>query len=1014
VTQHELNSKEGASMSQSGLRVAAFVLTIFSLLLSACSRAKSDPPALSPQQALQSLHLSDDFRIELFLSEPQVVSPVEMVFDENGRVYVAEMLDYPEDPPPGKPARSRIKLLEDADGDGQIDRAVVFADQVLQVSGILPWKGGLIVASAPDILYMKDTDGDGKADQRQVLYTGFPKVNPEARITNLRFGIDNWIYAANNGSDGRITAPERPQQPPILVRGADFRFRPDRGLAEPASGPAQFGLTFDQWGNRFITQNTVHLRHVVVPMQYLGRSPLLEVSAVAQDISDHGRPSAPMFPLTQPQAWRVERTRLRQKRYNENQLDRTERLSGYFTAASGGTVYTGDVFPKEYWDNVFTGDVSGNLVHRDILTPDGVSFSARRDKDGVEFLASTDVWFRPCNFANAPDGNLYLMDIYRLYVETPESIPEELKKTMDFWAGDTRGRIYRIVPNKPLRQRDLKPRLGNAATAELVRQLENGNGWHRQTAQRLLLERQDMTAVPLLRKLAEESSFPQTRIHALWSLEGLSGLDAGLIMRALKDPDYHVREQALRLSEAFLEESKPLLNAVLAMTRDPEPRVQFQLAFTLGSCKESRALDALAEITFQRATDPWFRIAILSSVSDSALKFLERLVAKNPSWSNAEMLAQLGSLIGGKHDRGEISRFLRVLPGREGPEAGLTGLAKGLKLSGARNLQVLGAEAALSSFLHGSSEAAQNAAWEVARFLELRALVQKAIAAAQSENLPISQRIVAVRALRGGQYVSVEPVLRRILDSAATAPLKVAAVESLAAFDDPGIAASLLEPWKSYSPEVRPKVLAALLSQREWMAALLKALEEEHVERGAIDITAQARLLEHPDPGVAYRAKKFFLEGTNDRTKVLDGYRDALKLTGDVFRGKQLFEQTCAKCHLPQRNRGRIGPDLSGISNKTKEELLRAILNPSSSIEPRFVNYIVTTKEGRLYDGILANETPGAITLRGGSDEGDVTLLRRNIAEIRASSISLMPEDIEKSMTRQGLADVIAYLRGGL
>jgi putative heme-binding domain-containing protein len=147
---------------------------------------------------------------------------------------------------------------------------------------------------------------------------------------------------------------------------------------------------------------------------------------------------------------------------------------------------------------------------------------------------------------------------------------------------------------------------------------------------------------------------------------------------------------------------------------------------------------------------------------------------------------------------------------------------------------------------------------------------------------------------------------------------------------------------------------------------------------------------------------------------VLDGYRDALKLAGDVFRGKQLFEQTCAKCHLPQRNRGRIGPDLSGISNKTKEELLRAILNPSSSIEPRFVNYIVTTKEGRLYDGILANETPGAITLRGGSDEGDVTLLRRNIAEIRASSISLMPEDIEKSMTRQGLADIIAYLRGGL
>ena len=236
------------------------------ILLAGCSRKKSEAPALSPEAALKSFRLSDDFRIELFVSEPQVLSPVEMVFDENGRIYVAEMLDYPEDPPPGKPARSRIRLLEDRDGDGRIDQAIMFADQVLEVSGLQPWKGGLIVTSAPDILFMKDTNGDGKADERRVLYTGFPKVNPEARITNPRLAMDNWIYAANTGSDGRITSPDHPGRPPVLVRGADFRFRPDRGIAEPASGPAQFGLTFDDWGNRFITQNTVHLRHVVLPM----------------------------------------------------------------------------------------------------------------------------------------------------------------------------------------------------------------------------------------------------------------------------------------------------------------------------------------------------------------------------------------------------------------------------------------------------------------------------------------------------------------------------------------------------------------------------------------------------------------------------------------------------------------------------------------------------------------------------------------------------------------------------
>jgi putative membrane-bound dehydrogenase-like protein len=984
------------------------------ILLFGCSRKKSEVPALSPEAALKSFRLSDDFRIELFVSEPHVLSPVEMVFDENGRIYVAEMLDYPEDPPSGKPARSRIRLLEDRDGDGRIDQAVIFADHVLEVSGLQPWKGGLIVTSAPDILFLKDTNGDGIADERRVLYTGFPKVNPEARITNPRLAIDNWIYASNTGSDGRITSPEHPERPPILVRGTDFRFRPDRGTAEPASGPAQFGLTFDDWGNRFITQNTIHLRHVVLPMQYLAKTPFLEIPAVAQDISDHGRPSSPIFPLTQPQAWRVERTRVRQQRYNENQLNRTEQVGGYFSAASGSTVYNGDVFPKEYWGNVFTGEVNGNLIHRDVLKPEGVSFSASRAREGIEFLASTDAWFRPCNLANAPDGNLYVTDIYRMFIETPESIPEELKKNMDFWAGDTMGRIYRIVPRKPLQQRDLKPKLGAATTPELVQLLESTNGWHRQTAQRLLLERQDATAIPLLTKLAEGSTIPQTRLHALWALEGLSALGAPQVAKALKDSDPHVREHALRLSEPFLEKSESLRNAVFAMTRDPEPRVHFQLAMTLGNSKDHRALAVLVDLALQRATDSWFRTAILSSVADSASEFFHRLRAKRPSLENPDLLAQLGSLIGGKHDAGEISRFLKALVTQTNPDAGLRGLSRGLKLSGVRNLTVPDAEASLSTFMKSGSESVQAAAWEAARYLELRGLVQKALKEAQAENLPFVQRVFAVRALQGGNFASVSPVLRQILDSPSTAALKIAAVDALSAFDDPTIPTVLLAPWKNYSPEVREKVQAVMLGQREWMAILLKALEEGAVERASIDITVQARLLEHPDATVVERARKYFSTQTDDRSKIIEAHRDVLQLRGDVARGKQAFEKTCAKCHMPQRQRARLGPDLSGISSKTKQELLTAILNPSAAVEPRFVNYIVMTKDGRMYDGILANETPGALTLRGTSDEGDVTLLRRNIAQIRASTISLMPEELEKSLNHQALADVITYLQGGL
>ena len=254
-----------------------------------------------PRDSIQAMHFSEDFHAELFAAEPEVMSPVEMAFDENGKVYVAEMMDYPEDPPAGKPARSRIRVLDNPNGDGKTWRSSIFAENVLAVSGFMPWKGGLIVTSAPDILFLKDTDGDGKADLRQVLYTGFPKVNQEARITNPRLGVDNWIYCSNTGSDGRITSPGHPEMQPVLVRGTDFRFDPISGRAEAASGPAQFGSTMDDFDHRFITQNTTHIRHVVVPMKYLARAPLLEVRAVAQDISDHGRPSAPMYPLTGPQ-----------------------------------------------------------------------------------------------------------------------------------------------------------------------------------------------------------------------------------------------------------------------------------------------------------------------------------------------------------------------------------------------------------------------------------------------------------------------------------------------------------------------------------------------------------------------------------------------------------------------------------------------------------------------------------------------------------------------------------------
>ncbi len=977
---------------------------LLALFLTACGSSRQG--SLKPDDALKSFRLSEDFHVELFAAEPQIQDPVDMVFDDQGRAYVAEMLDLPYDPAPGKPARSRIRMLEDTDGDGRADRSVIWADNLLQVSGLMPWKGGMIVPAAPQILYLKDTDGDGRADVRQVLFTGFYQGNPEGQITNPRLSIDNWIYFSNAGNEGLITSPAHPDRPAVQVRGADFRYHPLRGLFEAASGPAQYGSTFDDWGNRFISQNTTHLRHVVIPRHYLARAPLLNVGAVVEDA--YGDFPRKMYPLTQPQHWRVERTRLRQERYDELKLNRIEYLAGVITGASGGTLYSGDAWPAAYLGTLFTGDVSANLVRRDVLTPNGVTFSARPAKEGVEFLASTDPWFRPTSFANAPDGNLYLMDMQREFIETPLSVPEELRKEMDFYSGDQLGRIYRLASNQPLLKRPLKVNLGAASTAELVNLLEHSNGWHRATAHRLLIERQDKAAIPLLRVKAKQSGAARARLHALSVLEAMSALEDGDVLAALEDTQPQLREHAIRLSES-LAHPRSVESALLGRLNDQDPRVRLQLAFTLGNSRSEAARSGLATLALSPGSGPWMRTAILSSVASEPAAFLTTLRQKSKAGLDTNLVKGLGSLIGARLQPTEIQTFLQTVAAGKEPETALAGLAQGLRMAGARKLKIPAAEASLTAMINRNVEEA----WEVARFLELPTLTLRALREAANTQLSEPERLRAIGALRGASYEQSAGVLGKILSSQASSAVQAAAVQTLGSFPGPAAAAVLIRNWKSYAPEARIKTVAALMANKDRLLILLDALDHKELDIAALDVSSRNRLLEDRDSRISARARKIFQTAAGGRGAVIAAHQDALRLKGDPVKGKLVFAETCATCHMPRKQGARVGPDLSGVSVKTKEELLTAILDPSAAIESRFVNYLVTTKDGRMYDGILAAETPGAITLRGGAEE-DVTLLRANIGEVRSSSLSLMPEDLEKSLTSQNLADLIAYLRAGL
>ncbi|MEZ5354439.1 MAG: c-type cytochrome [Bryobacteraceae bacterium] len=977
-------------------------LTLTLIALSGCSQEKK-PGGLTAGAALETLRFSEDFHAETFASEPNVMDPVDMVFDDRGRAFVAEMHDLPDDPPEGKPALGRIRMLEDTNGDGKADKATVFAENVMHCSGLIPWKGGLIVPVSPEILYLKDTDGDGKADVREVWFTGFFHGNPEAQISNPRLGVDNWIYFSNTGNAGLVKSPKHPGHPAVQLRGYDFRYHPVKGIFEPVSGTAQYGATFDDFGNRFISQNTVHLRHVVLPQPYLARAPMLEVPTTMQDVYfEHDRR---MFPLTPVPEWRAIRTRLRQQRYDELKTGRVEHAAGYITGAAGSTMYHGDAWPEGYKGSIFTGDVSANLVRRDVITPEGVTFRARPAKEEVEFLASTDPWFRPTNFANAPDGNLYVMDMQREVIETPVSIPDELRKKLDFYSGDKMGRIYRIASNQPRTQRGLTVNLGALSSMELAGLLEHDNGWHRETAHRLLLERQDKTVAPRLIEIATGGKSAAGRVRALWLLESLGALDAATVAKALGDERPEIREHAIRLAEAF----PALESRVVALARDESVRVQMQAALSLGNSKSAAARNAVVEVAARNIEDHWIGTAALSSAAGAPTEFLAAVMRKAGAGKvPKEMLGAVGSLVGTRQQPAEVLAFVRSLAASTDPGAGLDGLARGLTQVGARNLRAPGVDAALAKYLNAGEESA----WNVASHFEMRGLVDRAVRDALSEKTPAASRRLAVLALRGADFGRARDTVAKLLATNPPAEIQSAAVLALSSFEGPEVAPALLSHWKTYAPDTRPKAIGAMLARKDRVPLLLDAIEKGEIPANALEINARNRLLETQDKVLAARVRKI-LGTPGDRAGVVASHKDALSLAGSVDRGKQVFEDACAKCHLPRREGARVGPDLAGINMKTKEELLTAILDPSASIEPRYVNYLVTTKDGRMFDGVLASETAGAVTLRGGSEQ-DVTIPRSQIAEIRSSNISLMPEEIEKTIGKQGLADVIAYLQGGL
>jgi mono/diheme cytochrome c family protein/glucose/arabinose dehydrogenase len=581
---------------------------------------KEIPPApiRTPNEELKTFKLPPGFRIELVATEPMVEEPIALTFDPDGRMYVVELRAYmPDMAGTGElDPIGRIVRLESSRGDGQYDKSTTFLDNLVIPRAVGLAGDGVIVAEPPNVWFCRDTDGDGKCDKKESVFTDFgsKSPNPEHMANGLTWMLDNWYYNADWGTR--------------------FRYSKGKFLRDTTVVRGQWGITSDDVGRLFYNSNSSMLHCDLVPAQYLMRNPYLSVRpGVGQSIAKNA-----VFPS------RVTPGVNRGYTEDVNLEGKLQRV----TAACSPVIYRGDRFPSEYQGDAFVCEPSGNLISRQVLTQSGLNVTAKSEQhDGIDFLTSTDERFRPVSVYNGPDGCLYVIDLYHGILQHKAYLSAYLadqvkKRDLDKNDGH-RGRIWRIVheSSKPGPQ----PKLAKASTAELVKGLSNPIGWWRDTCQRLLVERGDEAAVAPLQKIIETTgpaAMPLAKVHALWALQGLDKLDDDSVAEAAKDADARVRVAALRVGEVLVRKhtGNAIVEAMQSLAQDPDLAVQLQILM-MASPDVPELLPVGNKVLAAHLSDPIFRCAALNGAVGRELEVMQTLLTDKAFAENSKPMNDL-------------------------------------------------------------------------------------------------------------------------------------------------------------------------------------------------------------------------------------------------------------------------------------------------------------------------------------------------------------------------------------
>jgi len=1015
---------------------------------------------------LSEFQTNDDVIIECVAAEPLVIDPVAMAFDEHQRLWVAENRGYPQSPAGIK--AGTIALLLDTDGDGYYEQRTTFAKDLNYPNGLLPWEDGVIVTDAPDVLYMKDTDGDGVCDIKQVLLTGFDTSrSTQLRVNDPTLGPDGWIYLAGGLSGGRVKAPWQSDEHIVDMRRHDVRFHPYEWRLKPTTGKSQFGLDFDRFGNRFICMNRIQVQQVMTEDTTWGANPHFHFNKTVENLPEERiddllksyNAGARIYPLTQ-------------------HLTTADSHAGTFTAACAVTIYESNGLPERYYGHVFSCDPTGNLIHFDELIPKGPTYVARRENPQTEFVASTDHWFRPVFLTTGPDGALYVCDMRRKTIEHPDYLPQEVRKRTDFESGKDMGRIYRIRAVEKVEREiiDFGKNDFYPAVSEMESAVKSKNQWAKETKFRqivkglndekigkgVLLEIEDNHTLAfhddgymwlLFREnahLVDESDkcwttpneLTNTSINIqLTKAEYDAALEASLRKFGLIETDPESLLPKLTNFEIiFYSSYSPYI------PRKSNPHLSDNLRYLFQLSMASRFWDHplrsvfLGRILVQHCDSAWIRAACFNASSGYNRGILKEIYSfpHTDDYITDHLKASFAifNKVGALTSVEDLSR-MAILDGSHSNEL-ITDLIQ-RKLASGFGLRFSANDLNGRKFFEQYDQPANSAILFAALLLgmdgsgklppanpnlpwlgwgspeqeETWPSVRQRLEAYPMENMRDEEISVLrrFRVLAGMDrwvwklHQAVDLHDDALLDLVLNATTSNQGHEILEAVLEPTI-------WNRLPNDARNRFIQSACSDRVHADLVLQALEDSVIPSGMLNVNIRNQWKRLLTEEQKLRLENILgKQASPDAAASYDRYKPAAKLDGNPAIGKVLFTTMCSSCHRLDQEGYALGPDLFGIRNQAKESILLHIVDPNREIASGFEGVEWTTENEEAYVGLLSFENMDQLTLK--LPNGLERTFQRNLGgSLRNIPFSFMPEGIIDALSVQQVADLLAYLRG--